>query len=166
MVPQRSVFWTVPSLALAALPAYAQDADALAKQLSNPISSLISVPLQFNYDDGIGPTNDGSKAFVNVQPVIPVSISEHWNMISRTIVPIVYQEDIFPGAGSQFGTGDTLQSLFFSPKAPTTSGWIWGVGPVFYIPTASDDLLGAEKWGAGPTAVVLKQTQAAGLTAR
>ncbi|MDQ8024351.1 MAG: transporter [Moraxellaceae bacterium] len=148
-----------PVALLFASPALAQDADELAKQLSNPVASLISVPLQFNYDDGIGPDDDGSKTFVNVQPVVPVSISEDWNLISRTIVPITYQENVLPGSGSQFGLGDTLQSVFFSPKAPTASGWIWGVGPALYLPTATDDLLGAEKWGAGPTAVVLKQTE-------
>ena len=136
----------------------AQDADALAKQLSNPVSSLISVPLQFNYDDGFNENDDGSKFTLNVQPVIPISISEHWNLISRTILPLVSQDDIVVGAGGQSGLGDTLQSLFFSPKAPTTSGWIWGVGPAFLLPTATDDLLGSEKWAAGPTAVVLKQT--------
>lgn len=139
--------------------ARAQDADALARQLSNPIASLTSVPLQFNYDDGIGASGEGDKFTLNIQPVIPVSISEDWNMISRTIIPIASQQDIFPGAGDQSGLGDTVQSLFFSPKALTASGWTWGIGPALLIPTATDDLLGSEKWGAGPTAVALRQTK-------
>jgi hypothetical protein len=146
-----------------AFSAQAQDADQLAKQLSNPIASLTSVPLQFNWDGGVGTADDGDRFFVNVQPVIPVSIGEEWNMISRTIVPVISQNDVFPGAGSQFGLGDTVQSLFFSPKALTAGGWTWGVGPVLLLPTATDDLLGTGKWGAGPTAVALRQT-AGGLT--
>jgi hypothetical protein len=140
------------------LVAKAQSADELAKKLANPIASLTSVPMQLNYDDGFGPSDDGDKFTLNVQPVIPVSLGEEWNLISRTIVPIASQHDIFPGSGSQFGLGDTVQSLFFSPKASTASGWTWGVGPVFLVPTATDELLGGEKWGAGPTAVALKQT--------
>ncbi len=146
-----------PLLGLAA-PAFAQDADALARQLSNPIASLTSVPMQFNWDTGLGPDDDGGRVTLNVQPVIPMSIGEDWNLISRTIVPIVNQWDVVPGQGDQFGLGDTVQSLFFSPKALTAGGWTWGVGPVFLIPTATDDLLGSEKWGAGPTAVALRQT--------
>lgn len=153
MLALTSTFIFVPGKASA------QDADELAKQLSNPIASLASVPMQLNYDDGLGPDGDGSKYLLNVQPVIPVSISEDWNLISRTILPIVHQDDVFPGTGSQSGIGDVLQSFFFSPKALTGSGWTWGVGPVIYLPTASDDLLGAEKWGAGPTAVALHQTK-------
>lgn len=139
--------------------ARAQDADELAKQLSNPIASLTSVPLQFNYDDGYGADGEGSKFSLNIQPVIPVAISADWNMISRTIVPLISQEDLFTGAGSQSGLGDILQSLFFSPKALTASGWTWGVGPAMLLRTATDDLLGSDKWSAGPTAIVLKQTK-------
>jgi hypothetical protein len=146
------------ALAIASTDACAQKSDeeiALAAQ--NPIAAMASVPLQYNYDQNIGPQEDGHKNYVNVQPVIPFSIGEDWNLISRTIVPVIWQEDIFPGAGSQSGIGDITQSLFFSPKKPSSGGWIWGVGPVIYLPTASDDLLGAEKWGLGPTAVFLKQ---------
>ena len=88
----------------------------LAKKLNNPVASLISVPLQFNYDTGFGP-KDADKLTLNVQPVIPVSINEDWNVIVRTIVPVVYQESIADGIDSKFGLGDTLQSFFFSPKA-------------------------------------------------
>jgi hypothetical protein len=138
------------------------EADQLARQLSNPVSALISVPFQLNYDTGFGPDDDGERWQLNIQPVVPFSVTEDWNLISRTILPVIDQSDVI-GNGSQSGIGDITQSFFFAPKKPTTSGWIWGAGPVFLLPTASDDLLGTEQWAIGPTAVVLKQT-ASGLT--
>ncbi|MCP4260663.1 MAG: transporter [Planctomycetes bacterium] len=129
----------------------------LAKQLANPVASLISVPFQLNYDQDIGSADDGERWTLNNQPVIPISLNQDWNLISRTILPLIYQKDIFPGSGSQSGIGDVVQSLFFSPVKPTARGWIWGAGPVFLFPTGSDDLLTADKWGAGPTIVLLKQ---------
>lgn len=154
----RSLRWAgFATSCIAAGPLAAQDAEELAKRLANPVASLISVPLQFNFDDGIGPDGDGSRLVLNVQPVIPFSIGGDWNLISRTIVPVIQQEDVLPGAGSQEGLGDIVPSLFFSPKAPTAGGVIWGIGPVFLLPTAADDLLGAGKWGVGPTGVVLVQ---------
>jgi hypothetical protein len=152
------------SLAISALalstPARAQDDQAaeLAKKLSNPIAALISVPLQYN-DDEYGGTNDGaSVSRLNVQPVIPFSLNEDWNLISRTIIPLVDQQHFPVAATNESGLGDITASLFFSPKSPTAGGWIWGAGPVLLLPTATKDVLGAEKWGIGPTGVVLKQT--------
>ena len=129
----------------------------LAKKLSNPIASLISVPFQFNYDGDIGPVKDGDRFYMNVQPVVPIALNDDWNLIIRTILPVISQDDIFPGAGHQFGIGDITQSFFFSPAQPTSGGLIWGVGLVLQYPVASDDLLGSEKWSAGPTAVALVQ---------
>lgn len=99
----------------------------------------------------------GKRQCLTIQPVIPVSLNEDWNVISRTILPVIWQNDIAGPSGEQSGLGDITQSLFFSPKNPGPSGIVWGVGPVFLAPTATDDLLGGGKWGAGPTAVVLKQ---------
>ncbi len=100
---------------------------------------------------------DREQAFrytLNLQPVIPFSLSEDWNLISRTILPVVYQDQVI-GTTNQGGLGDTVQSLFFSPKK--AEPFIWGAGPVFLLPTATDDVLGAERWGMGPTGVILKQ---------
>lgn len=130
----------------------------LAKKLANPVAALISLPFQLNYDTNIGSDDKGERWILNIQPVIPISLGDDWNLIARTILPVMSQDDIFPGSGSQTGIGDIVQSLFLSPSLATDSGWIWGAGPVFLFPSGSDDLLTADKWGAGPTGVVLKQT--------
>lgn len=135
----------------------AQDADALAKQLSNPIASLTSVPLQGNFDFGGGPTGDGFNFTLNVQPVVPIPLNDNWTLISRTIVPLSYRDYALPPDSSVSGIGDITQSFFFSPTR-SVNGVTWGVGPVFLLPTATDDQLGGGKLGIGPTAVVLKQT--------
>jgi hypothetical protein len=142
-------------------------ATELAKQLANPISSLISVPFQANEDFGYGPSGDGYKFTLNIQPVIPLSISKDWNLIIRTIFPIVSQHDLFyvpnlppiPGFSqnrSQDGLSDTTQSFFFSPKKPV-GGLIVGFGPVFLYPTGTHPFLGTGTFSIGPTLVVLKQ---------
>ena len=134
------------------------EAAELAKKLANPIASLISVPVQYNYDE-YGEENDGAAAHVlNIQPVIPLSLNEDWNVITRTIMPLIDRQDFPLDAMNESGLGDVVASQFFSPKAPTAGGWIWGTGPVELLPTATDDVLGGEQWGIGPTAVALKQS--------
>lgn len=134
----------------------AQDDAGLAKQLSNPVANLISVPLQLNVDDNVGPGN-GTRTLLNVQPVIPFSLNDSTNIISRTILPFTIQSHVTGTDQNQSGISDTVQSFFYSPKAPTQGGLIWGFGPVLLLPTGTDAALSGRKWGAGPTAVVLKQ---------
>jgi hypothetical protein len=144
---------------LVSSPVFAEENnEELAKKLTNPVADLISVPFQFNYDQGIGPTNEGQQYYMKFQPVIPISIGDDWNVISRTILPVIYTNRFVPPFdGPNFGTGDITQSFFFSPKKPSSWGdIIWGFGPALLIPTATVGSLGAQKWGAGPTAVVLK----------
>jgi len=137
-----------------ASPAAPQDASELAKKLSNPVSSLITLPIQTNFDFRMG-TGSGWRNTTNVQPVIPVALNKDWNLISRTIVPIIHQGNVTAPGASQTGLGDTVQSFFFSPNK--TEPFIWGVGPAILIPTATNSFLGSKQLGLGPTFVVLKQ---------
>lgn len=137
--------------ALAPQPASAEE---LAKKLSNPVSNLISLPVQANMDVAIGAFN-GSKLVVNVQPVIPITLSPKLNLITRWILPVVSQYDITGEDTQQGGLGDAVITGFLSPSQ---SSLTWGIGPAFLVPTATSSLLGGEQFGVGPSIVVLKQS--------
>lgn len=133
----------------AAQPASEED---LAKETQNPVSDLISVPFESNFNFGVGP-NDDLQYILYVQPVVPFRLSEDWNLITRTIIPLIDQPELGPGVGDVFGLGDIQLSLFLSPAK--AGALIWGIGPIFQFPTATDDALGSDKWSAGPTAAAL-----------
>jgi hypothetical protein len=133
-----------------------EDAEALAKKLSNPIASLISVPFQNNTDYGIGRA-EGTRNTMNIQPVVPISLGEKVNLIARVIVPVVTQYNITGVGEKQNGLGDAVLSGFFSPKE-SKNGFTWGAGPVLLLPIGTNDYLTTKKFGVGPTLVALKQS--------
>ena len=133
----------------------AQDTDALAKAAQNPISSLISLPFQWNSNFAVGPLNKPQHV-LNIQPVYPLSLNDDWNLITRTILPVISQPAFGQGQGRETGLGDIQFTAFFSPTKPAAGGWIWGAGPVLQFDTASDDRLGQGAFGLGPAVVALK----------
>jgi hypothetical protein len=141
------------TLVLAGTPlARADEAEDLAKAAQNPVADMISLPFQNNTNFGVGPGDDVQN-ILNIQPVAPFKVSEHWNLITRTIAPVIYQPELTPGSGSEFGLGDINTTLFLSPAKPGKI--IWGAGPILSFPTATDKVLGADKWSAGPAVVAL-----------
>jgi hypothetical protein len=149
----------------------AQQGDDLREAAQNPIADLISVPFQNNTNFDIGRT-DNTQNVLNIQPVYPVHLNADWNLITRPILPVVYQPPFLSGAelhaaeqlfgpkigDTEFGLGDLTPEFFFSPRRPIKLGaeasLVWGVGPAFQFPTATDDLLGTGKWSVGPGFVV------------
>jgi hypothetical protein len=127
----------------------------LAKAVQNPVASLVSVPLQNLTDFNIGPFGRNRNTVIQAQPVIPIRLNENWNLITRTIGALVYQPTVSQPSQGTFGLNDINPSFFLSPaKAGKV---IWGAGPTFLLPTASDDRLGTGKFSIGPGVVVLVQ---------
>ena len=141
-------------MTLGAQPCFAQQSEEeLAKAVQNPIANLISLPLQNNTNFNIGPDNR-TQNVLNIQPVWPFSRGD-WNIITRTIAPIITQPDLASSSGSTSGLGDINMTAFLSPAK--SQEVTWGVGPILSFPTATDDALGSKKWWAGPSAVFLIQ---------
>jgi len=149
------------ALVLSTLPLFAQEAgggpspEELAKAAQNPVAAMISLPFQVNttFRYGVDALDErDTQTVLNIQPVVPMRLNAKWNLISRTILPVISQPHI-PGPGNTGGIGDLTETLFFSPAKPGKI--IWGLGPVLVLPTASGDALGSGKWSAGPGVVVL-----------
>jgi hypothetical protein len=150
---KASALLALATTLLVAAPVRAElTAEELAKLAQNPVGNLISVPFQNNTNYNVGPLN-GNQNILNIQPVIPIEISPEWNIITRTIVPVISQPKLSQDSERKNGIGDTAFTAFLSPAKP--GQWIWGVGPIVQIPTNTSDELGNKNWGLGPSFVVL-----------
>jgi len=151
----ESVTGTMLSQAAAVISAVAHAAptpEELAKMAQNPMANLITVPFQNNTNFNVGPQS-GTQNVLNIQPVIPISLNKDWNLITRTILPVVTQPGFAPDQGSTTGLADIQFSAFASPS--NAAGFIWGAGAIVQAPTHGNDRLGNDRWGLGPTAVAL-----------
>ncbi len=152
---ERLVYtFAIGSLGLLRAQTGAPSTEDLQKETQNPVSNLISVPFQNNTNFPIGPFSR-EQNILNIQPVVPVALTEKWNVITRTILPVVYQPNLFETEGGKGGLSDLNPTFFLSPSSP--GKLIWGFGPAFLVPTATDSTLGQGKWGAGPSLVLLVQ---------
>ena len=147
---------SVIALLLAGISSAAEEnATELAKKAQNPVADMISLPFQYNANFNTGPLNK-TQEVLNIQPVYPLHLNADWNVITRTIIPIISQPAFAPNQDSTSGLGDIQFSAFLSPVKPTEGGWIWGAGAIAQFDTANNDRLGQGKTGLGPTAVMLK----------
>jgi hypothetical protein len=131
----------------------AEDVEDLAKKVQNPVSDLISVPIEHNFNFDVGMDGD-IQHVTNVSPVFPIKLNDKWLLINRVIIPAIYQPLLAPGVGDEFGLGDINFTPFLSPRE--SSGTVWGVAPSLTVPSASDEVLGTEKWTLGPAFLVFR----------
>ena len=157
----KRIFKSAVASAVLLLPVFASaemSQEEIAKATQNPLTAMYSIPIQNNTYFNAG-LKDQTKNVVNFQPVIPIDWSDNWTLVTRTIMPLTsLPSGMSGGDGSVFGLGDTTFTAFFTPKNTEEGDWLWGAGPVFYLPTATNDSLGTKKWGAGPAAVALKMS--------
>ena len=152
--PARGLVAASLIVTFGSLPAHAAEmsAEELAKLAQNPVGNLISLPFQNNTNLNFGPEK-GTQNILNIQPVVPISVNSEWNIITRTILPVIWNPSLGPDVPGKDGTGDIVFTAFLSPAKP--GHWIWGAGPVFQLPTNSNAQLGNKNWGIGPSFVVL-----------
>jgi hypothetical protein len=157
----RAALWilsvTISVLYRGVVPACAQESSEhgtseIAKQAQNPIASMISVPFENDFNPHTGINKEDSYV-LQFKPVVPFKLSNDWNLITRTVVPVIQVPELAPGVNGTTGLGDVQTSLFFSPTK--VGKVIWGAGPVISFPTATEDIFGTKKVSMGPTAVVL-----------
>ncbi len=129
----------------------------MAEEVANPLTEVTFFPVRMNYARDVGPL-DGTLTSINVQPLTSFNLNENWNLLSRTIIPFLYEDDVLADSSSSSGLGDITQSFFLSPEIASKDDWAWGVGAIVSLPTASKDEFGVDHFAAGPTAIAVKET--------
>lgn len=130
--------------------------EELIQQLANPLAALVSVPILSTFDFHVGPEREGFRHTFSAQPTVPLALGDNWNVLSRTVVPFVYQEDIAPGSGSQSGLGDVVETVYLASVEPSRRGYLWSLGATARFPTGTDDLLTQDQWQWGPSLAAVK----------
>ena len=123
----------------------------LSKAAANPIANMISIPIQLNWNFGIGEYDRTQKVF-NIQPVLPFRLNDKWNVINRIIIPIIGQPENAE-SGTSWGIGNTVISSFFVPESKGV--FMWGIGSALNIPTSTAPEFGGNDFGIGPAVVML-----------
>jgi len=131
--------------------------DELLRKLANPLAALSSLNMTLDFDYHVGPEDDGHRSALTLQSQVPLHLGQQWNLIMQTVFPLLYQEEIAPGSGTQGGIGDLTSVLYLAAVEPGRRGLIWGAGVVTRIPTGSDDLLTFGKWCVGPSVAAIRQ---------
>jgi hypothetical protein len=125
------------------------------KELSNPISTIWALSFQQNTFW----LNKPERNVVNLlfQPVLPVSLTSNWNLITRPVIPVFNSTPYVNKSGNLHrvtGFGDTVLVELLSPSSRIAGPWLVGAGPTFIFPTASNSRLGQNKWQIGPTGLL------------
>ena len=144
----KTIKYTAIAFFLFANPSVGADSQDIAKKLANPLSSIISIPIQANYQPNLGVNGEGSGWITNLQPIVPLPLNDEWMLMTRTVIPIVSQDTGIPAVGRISGISDILFTAWAVPKEKTENGWLWGLGAALLLPSGTDT--SKEKWGAGP----------------
>lgn len=141
------------SLAVSPL-AWCQDPEDVktAEDLINPIAEVDVLTFLVDQNWNFGPDEEGSVGTLTFIPRLSFRLNEDWFLKTRTILPFVWQNDLPLKGIDDTGLSDMRTAQYLSPARLTPEGWVWGVGPVWLFPTATEDTLGLDKWAVGPSA--------------
>jgi len=131
------------------------------KKMTNPTSNLWYLNFQQNnYRLDMGEDQgDRWNSNLNFQPVMPVALTEDYNLVTRPVIPLFISQ---PHPNSEnptevdrtTGLGDITLMFNIAARPHLSGNWLLGLGPTFIFPAASTDATGQGKWQVGPSGIV------------